>query len=97
MKCMSAARIKGSAVGGVHNVPSHGTAVRDAYDLFMLNRGRVVDFSCSKNNPPIIESLRSSYGLDIRRAGYRRWFLAGEWFGKVYIDYVAERSGGDAA
>lgn len=35
--------------------------------------------------------LRDFYGLDIRNFGRRRWCLVGEWFGKEYKDYIAEK------
>lgn len=53
-------------------------------------------------NPGDIEMLKNFYGLDIRcfgrAAGYKgrgsapgRWCLVGEWFGREYKDYLAER------
>lgn len=44
-----------------------------------------------------LEVLQSRWGLDIRTKGRGhsdgcQWLLAGEWFGKVYIDYVSSKS-----
>lgn len=50
-----------------------------------------------------LEALRSRWGLDVRtwhgsRPGHYgtvpgcRWLLAGEWFGKVYVDYTQEEN-----
>jgi hypothetical protein len=63
----------------------------------MENRGRWVDISPSSfgikysgHMGSISEALINRYGLDIRK-GHGKWLLAGEWFGKVYIDYVVEQ------
>jgi hypothetical protein len=78
-------------------LPKEGTKTRKVYDLLMENRGRWVDISPSSFGikysgalGSISEALMNSYGLDIRK-GYGKWLLAGEWFGKVYIDYVVEQ------
>lgn len=96
MKPASASQIKGTKRRGPppRSLPREGTRLRALYDLFMANKGAVI-------NRPLtiefdlggiaIEQLRNFYGLDIRCVGYGQWLLAGEWFGRVYIDYVAER------
>lgn len=38
----------------------------------------------------MIEYLRSFYRLDIRRLDNGRWMLAGEWFGRTYVDYLTD-------
>lgn len=60
--------------------------------MFQSSKGAPVEFGCtSRRVNRGISDLTDYYGLDIRRVGYRRCMLCGEWFGKVYIDYVAER------
>jgi hypothetical protein len=78
-------------------IPKEGTKIRKIYDLLMENRGRWVDVSRSSFGikysgalASISEALINGYGLDIRKS-YGKWLLAGEWFGKVYIDYVVEK------
>lgn len=70
--------------------PRVGTAIRAIYDQFMSNKGSIIPYS-KKSNSRQIQDLTDYYGLDIRRVGYGRYCLVGEWFGKVYIDYLAER------
>jgi hypothetical protein len=78
------------------DIPKEGTNIRRVYDLLMENRGRWVIMTSQSVGVPwkglssICERLNDSYGLDIRK-GYGKWLLAGEWFGKVYIDYVVEQ------
>lgn len=55
----------------------------------MENKGRVISWSIAGNSN-LLENLRSFYGLDIRRISRTKWCLVGEWFGKVYVDYLAE-------
>ncbi len=76
----------------LRQVPAEGSALRELYDLFYANRGRVIEwkYNC-KAAGRTIDDLRDYYGMDIRRIRNSRWILAGEWFGRVYIDYVAER------
>ena len=91
MKCMSASEMKGSRTRKVvRSMPAEETEIRKVYDLFQANKGKVITYATNKRNAQIIETLMDYYGLDIRNVGYRKWLLAGEWFGKVYIDYVAE-------
>jgi hypothetical protein len=78
-------------------IPKEGTKIRKIYDLLMENRGRWVNVSPSSfgikltgQMGGISEVLMNRYGLDIRK-DYGKWLLAGEWFGKVYIDYVVEK------
>jgi hypothetical protein len=78
------------------DTPKEGTNIRRVYDLLMENRGRWVIVTPQSTGLlvgslcTIFNRLNDSYGLDIRR-GYGKWLLAGEWFGKVYIDYVVEK------
>jgi hypothetical protein len=101
MRCATAAQILGKAGSANARIaPQLGTRTREVYDLFQANRGRPVEFQTndSATDKTIIVRLIDFYGLDIRclRNGSRRvgrrslWLLAGEWFGRVYVDYVAQ-------
>lgn len=56
----------------------------------------------NNGGPNVAEYLRSGYGLDVRcrhvgipgiRGGSTsEWLLAGEWVGRVYLDYVVDPS-----
>ena len=59
--------------------------------VFCANKGVPVRYVTRQNNPNQISVLCDEYGLDIRRLAYRKWVLAGEWFGDVYVDYIADR------
>jgi len=79
----------------VNTVPREGTAIREIYDLFQANKGVPIEFTIPRNRR-VVDSLIDFYGLDIRclhrgrrHCGKSRWVLAGEWFGSVYVDYVA--------
>lgn len=76
-------------------LPRKGCETRRLYDLFQANKGRTIDFVVTSRSRPKIISLVDTYGLDIRCVRYRKWCLCGEWFGKVYVDYVAEQEKGD--
>lgn len=104
MKLESAFVAKMHAKGRVtsrQSSPREGTKLRRMYDLLMASKGLPLDTplamfgmtaeSRSNNAGIYIENLRNFYGLDIRKLEPGRWVLAGEWFGKVYIDYIAER------
>ena len=66
--------------------------MRAAFDEFQANKGIPIEFRADVHNPRIMASLIDFYGLDIRHAGRKsQYILAGEWIGKVYIDYIAER------
>ena len=101
MRCATAAQILGKpGSANARIAPQLGTRTREVYDLFQANRGRPVEFQTndSATDKTIIVRLIDFYGLDIRclRNGSRRvgrrslWLLAGEWFGRVYVDYVAQ-------
>lgn len=105
MKCMSAAAIKGLKSRPENDFPQEGTAVRQVYDRFQSNKGIPIEFDYV-DGPlnTIFNRLTDTYGLDIRRVRRaHKWsksksmfVLAGEWFGKVYVDYIAERLEADA-
>jgi hypothetical protein len=70
-------------------IPSEGSKLRAIYDRFQASKGRVIDYS-SPNNDRLLADLTDYYGLDIRRVARCKWVLAGEWFGRAYLDYLAE-------
>jgi hypothetical protein len=101
---ISAAAAKRGTVRVKDVLPREGTVTRKVYDMFMASRGVPIAFSHSAldrrhkcNMCSILEALRSRYGLDIRVLEPGKWVLAGEWFGKNYIDYIAAHLNEDAA
>ncbi len=107
MRMSSAARAKGSKMcGHTRLAPQDGTYLRQMYDLFKANPATPVclpEFRQYSRNGGTLEQLRNFYGLDIRVFGEKRppadhpgcprkrYWLVGEWFGKTYVDYVADR------
>lgn len=100
MRCQTVSRAKGKAHGVLQQKPREGTRLRQVYDLFQANKGTPIEFHVRMfgPDPNIVNKLMDFYGLDIRRirSGSSRvgrvstWVLAGEWFGRVYVDYVAD-------
>jgi len=100
MRCQTVSRAKGKVNGVLQPMPREGSRLRKVYDLFQANKGRPVEFQIGMfgPDPNAINKLMDFYGLDIRRirSGSSRvgrvstWVLAGEWFGRVYVDYVAD-------
>ncbi len=87
----SAARMKGTKRGSKFNEgkPREGSHMRELYDLFYDNKGKVVDFcTTAKDARGCLNYLIDIYGLDIRRIEKNKWCLVGEWFGKVYVEYT---------
>ena len=103
MRCLSAARALRKKTRTIHEVPRDGSELRRIYDLLQANKGKPVELGDVR--PWEIIPLEDFYGLDIRKVGRKSFktgapslhLLAGEWFGRVYIDYVAERMDGEAA
>jgi hypothetical protein len=101
MKTESAAEAKADRMGrnaARHPIPRQGTKLRSMYDFFYARKGSPVDLAASRltgsrDDGGRIAALRDFYGLDIRRLGpgYKHWVLAGEWFGRHYVDYIAGR------
>lgn len=91
MRCESAASLKGTGRPR-RKEPTAGTKIREIYDLFILNKGIVIRFTSQqgRGHDRAVQDLINYYGLDIRKISHGKWVLAGEWFGKVYIDYIAE-------
>lgn len=100
MRCATVAQCKRSKGHSamLQIAPREGTRLRAIYDLFQSNKGKPVEYH-STVDKAAIPKLIDFYGLDIRclqngssRTGRKsQWVLAGEWFGKVYIDYIAEQ------
>lgn len=88
MRCDSAATARGREFNQLR--PREGTRLRATYDLFMANRGVPIDWRHPDRHGATVAQLRDFYGLDIRRIGPKRYVLAGEWFGKTYIDYISD-------
>lgn len=89
MRHATASQLLGKRRAPVSSAPREGTKIREVYDLFQANKGRVINFTQPSGN--ITDNLTDYYGLDLRCVGYGKWILAGEWFGKIYVDYIAER------
>lgn len=92
MRLFSANQIKGRKSRVVHSRPKPGTELGELYDLFQASKGAPiqVDYKDGKRSNRLI-ALQDFYGLDIRHVSKKHYVLAGEWFGRVYIDYIAER------
>jgi hypothetical protein len=64
----------------------------------MANKGIPIEIApCKDNKGYPLAQLIDVYGLDIRclkRGVWKhpgRWVLAGEWHGRHYVDYIAQR------
>lgn len=100
MRCPTVNEIKRHKQFDKYQKPKEGTALRKYYDLFTENKGLPVQVAVKSTLPNAftgvrLEQLRSRYGLDIRRLRTKEWVLVGEWDGRVYIDYIAERMSKD--
>ena len=92
MRHATASQLLGKRRAPVSSAPREGTKLREVYDLFQANKGRVIPFTRPSGN--VTDNLTDYYGLDLRCVGYGQWVLAGEWFGRIYVDYVSERIAG---
>ncbi len=88
MRCQTVSKAKGKCKRTLNDIPREGSKIRAVYDLFQANKGRVIFINFNGVHP---DQLTDYYGLDIRNMGYGKWVLAGEWFGKVYLDYISAR------
>lgn len=78
--------------------PREGTRVRRMFDLLKANKGVPISMPLTMfdggtrghNRSRVIMDLQDYYGLDIRNLGRGKWVLAGEWFGRTYVDYIAD-------
>ncbi len=101
MRCMSISRIKGTIRGKKYkplsNKPHWGTKTRRIFDCLQAHKAETVSLEPYNNKADvkiIVNRLMDFYGLDIRKTGdchHAEYMLVGEWFGKVYVDYVAEK------
>src|SRR6266404_2959165 len=95
-KIFTAGAMKGISQHNKRDLPREGSKIRELYDLFMANKGKIIAISLNLNGDTSSnrrkEYLQDSYGLDIRKVCNGKWILAGEWDGKVYIDYMANKS-----
>lgn len=94
MRVAPASTLKGST-RVIQKIPREGTRLRRMFDLLSESKGVPIDiplatFEGTTGHGRLIADLRDYYGLDIRMIAYGRWVLAGEWFGKVYVDYIVE-------
>lgn len=87
MRCTSAAHAKGRKAHPQRR-PRPGTRIGDVYDSFMANKG--VPIEITFRGSVQLYYLTDFYGLDIRKVHNGLWVLAGEWFGRAYVDYIAE-------
>jgi hypothetical protein len=91
MRHAPASQLLGRATVPVGAAPREGTRLRAVYELFQASKGQPIVFVRRAGCTRLIDDLIDYYGLDIRCLGRGRWILAGEWFGRVYVDYVAQR------
>ena len=90
-KVFTAGAIKGASQHLKRDIPKEGSKIREMYDLFYSNRGKIIDITIDSGGYNRKSYLENSYGLDIRRISKEKWILVGEWDGKVYIDYVVNK------
>lgn len=103
MRCATAAQSKSGRwrrKAALQEKPRDGSRTRAIYDLLQAGKGRPVEIEITGKSSVgvIIVQLENFYGLDIRRlqngsccTGRKsKYVLAGEWFGRVYVDYIAE-------
>lgn len=104
MRCLSGSDAKAfgkkrKAGPKTQPMPKEGTQLRQNWDILQASRGKACTLAGTTqriNNE--IRYLEDFYGLDIRlvqrgHTSSRRvstYVLAGEWFGRVYVDYIAE-------
>jgi len=92
---------KKSGTRQLRDAPGNGTKLRANWDVLQANKGVPVELAGEPRYIAMqIVQLVDFYGLDIRQVqrGFHGgdisrpslYVLAGEWFGRVYIDYIAE-------
>lgn len=106
MKCLSATSIKRNcAYKNSRSRPTEGSKIGALYDVLQASKGIPVEIVADRSTGPNFICLTNIYGLDIRllQRGNKRTgrptkvVLAGEWFGRVYVDYIAAHIGRGAA
>jgi hypothetical protein len=89
-------QMKGTTARHLPDAPRPGTRLRTYFDFLMEHKGQWIKIRpCGSRSDltALRYQLQNTYGLDLRRRGWStnaEWMLAGEWFGKVYVDYTAE-------
>ena len=101
MRVESAAMAKKKQIWQGSRRPDPNSRVGQLYDFLRAHRGQFVSiptqFRYGGRLGQSISQLQNFYGLDIRNCrieGNKYNFLyscVGEWFGKDYVDYLAER------
>jgi hypothetical protein len=89
MRVLSVSQAKRGLLTAKPLLPREGSRTRELYDLFLNSRGVPFSYLVTSNDSPKLNQLRDRYGLDIRSVDRGTWVLAGEWFGKNYVDYIA--------
>lgn len=87
--------MKGKECHELQREPQEGTRIREIYDILFANIGKPVDIGVVRgDDSQRIAALENYYGLDIRalrrKGEHALYVLAGEWFGKIYVDYIAD-------
>jgi hypothetical protein len=98
MRQLSVAEMKGYWKNHVFDgVPAEGTRTRLIWDRLQAHRGTFVDVAdlfeprtSPRNRNAERQRITITWGLDIVFKS-SLWCLVGEWKGKDYIDYLAER------
>src|ERR1700743_2881068 len=73
--------------------PDPNSKIGRIYDLLqpgrIVPRDDLVAITKTKNFNSVIEYLRNSYGLDVRRIRHREWCRVGEYVNGEYVDHIA--------
>lgn len=105
MRCASVASmkrlLKNKKRKPLRGTPHTSSKIGQLYDKFKANKAEPIQITNFKPNilKATLNQLIDFYGLDIRqtqrcnkRLGLTaEYTLVGEWFGKVYVDYIAEK------
>lgn len=68
-------------------LPRPGSKLRELYDMFKLNKGKIVNYDNYKTGSSMIRSLTDFYGCDIRHLKVKKYMLAGEYIDGKYVSY----------
>lgn len=92
MRVLSANAAKHRSHKLTPSAPQQGSGIGVVWALLQANKGRAVHRPDGMKKvvwEAALGQLRDFWGLDINRPGTSP-MLVGEWFGKVYVDYLAE-------
>lgn len=69
--------------------PKEGTKLRDLYELFMSNKGIVLEVNNTEHPyaAKAIDQLNDFYDLDIKKIKRGQWRLCGQYVGKEYVAF----------